>query len=135
MPFLNKLFRCSQCGAVLDTDEESGTLLPCGECGATSSKPITDIKETLILKIKQLGATGDPDLRIKIADDLYKEDKEWRQLKMSIDKINDSYEKTVINPETEEVLYHKKEALSSHKGRGSARQKPKDAPENDNHRV
>jgi len=127
MPFLTKLFECSHCGTVLDTDEENGFLLPCSECGATSAKPITDIKETLILKIKQPGATGDPDLKIKIADDLYKEDMVWRQLKMSIDKINDSYEKTVINPETDEVLYHKTEALSSHTGRGSAKQKPKDA--------
>lgn len=127
MPFLSKLFECSRCGAVLDTDEESGSLLPCTECGATLPKPITDIKETLILKIKQSGTTGDPALKIKIADELYKGNMEWRQLKMSTDKTNDNYEKTVINPETDEVLYHKKEALSSHIGRGSAKQKPKDA--------
>ena len=104
MPFLNKLYECSQCGTLLGTDEEGGSLLACPKCGAISSQPITDIKETVILKIKQRGATGDPDLKIKIADDFYKEDMRWRQLKMIIDKTKDSYEKTVINPETDEIL-------------------------------
>ena len=125
MPFLTRLFECSECGAVLDTDEDSGLLLPCNECGATSYKPITDIKETLILKVKPVGASGDPDLKIKIADDLYKKDMKWRQFRMSIDRKTDSYEKTVINPETDEVLYRKKEALSSHTGRGSAKKRSK----------
>jgi predicted nucleic acid-binding Zn-ribbon protein len=119
MPFLTKLFECSQCGTVLD--EESGSLLPCSECGATSYRPITDLKEKVILQI-------DRNLRIKICDELYKKDMQWRQINYSIDKTNDSYEKTVINPETDEVLYHKREALSSHAGRGSAKQKPKDGP-------
>jgi len=125
LPFLSKLFECSECGEVLETDEETHSLLPCGVCGATSSKPITDIKEILILKVRQSGATGDPDLKVKIADELYKETMEWRQLKMSIDKTNDCYEKTVIDPETDKVLYHNKEPLSSHKERGSAKQKSK----------
>lgn len=129
MPFLAKLFECSKCGAVIDRDEENDSLLPCGECGGTSFMPITDIKEALTLKVKQTGTTGDPDLTIKIADDLYRKDMEWRQLKMSIDKTNDSYEKTVINPETDEVLYYKKEPLSSHTGRGSAKQKTKKVPD------
>ncbi|MGA2517958.1 MAG: hypothetical protein ABSG44_15580 [Thermodesulfobacteriota bacterium] len=131
MPFLTKLSECSECGAVLDTDEESGLLLPCNECGATCSKPITDVKETLILKIKQVGTTGDPDLRIKVADELYKDTMEWRQLKMSIDKKNHNYEKTVIDPETDKVLYHNEQALRSHTGRGSAKRKSKSTPDDD----
>ena len=127
MPFLQKMFECSECGAILDTSENSGLLLPCGECGSTSSKPITDIKEQLVFKAKATGASGKPDLEVKIADDLYKETNEWRQLKMTIDRINDSYEKTVINPETDEELYHKKEPLSHHQGRGSAKQRSKGA--------
>lgn len=123
MPFLTVLFECLECGTVLDRDKGTGSLSPCSECGALSSKPITDIKETLILKIRQTGATGDPELKIKIADELYKESNEWRQLKMTIDKTSDSYEKTVIDPKTDEVLYHKKEPLSCHNGRGSAKQK------------
>jgi len=130
MPFLQQLFECSVCGAVLDTDEENG-LLPCGECSSTSSKPITDLKETLVLKVKAKGASGDPDLRVKIADDLHKETNEWRQLKMVIDKKSNTYEKTVINPETDEVLYYQKELLSRHTGRGSAKQKPKGTSSND----
>ncbi len=131
MPFLQQLFECTECGTVLDTDEERGLLLPCRQCGATSSKPITDLKETLVLKIKPAGASGDPDLTIKIADDLYKKTNEWRQLKMSIDKKSDTYEKTVINPETDEVLYHNREPLSRHTGRGSANHKIKGILDND----
>ncbi|MEK9133364.1 MAG: hypothetical protein AAB333_00745 [Pseudomonadota bacterium] len=86
---------------------------------------MTDLKETLVLKVKAKGASGDPDLRVKIADDLHRETNEWRQLKMVIDKKSDTYEKTVINPETDEVLYYQKEPLSRHTGRGSAKQKPK----------
>lgn len=125
MPFLTQLFECSECGAVLERDEDSDSLLACSKCGATSSKPIRDIKEKVIIKFKQAGATGDPDLRIKIADEFYKEEREWRQIQMSIDRNNDSYEKTVINPETDEVLYHKREPLSRHIGRGSAKGKLK----------
>ncbi|MFH0958046.1 MAG: hypothetical protein V1897_05005 [Pseudomonadota bacterium] len=131
MPFLSKLFECAQCGSLLDTDEESGLLKPCNECGATSSKPITAVKETVILKIKQAGAAGDPDLKIKIADEIYKEKMEWRQIKMSIDKKSDIYEKTVINPETDQVLYQNKEALSAHTGRGSAKHRSKRASDKD----
>jgi len=123
MPFIPKLFECSECGSLLDTGEDSGLLLPCKKCGATSSKPINDIQETSIFKIRQVGATGDPDLTIKIADDFHKKTMKWRQLKMTIDKTNNSYEKTVINPNTEEVLYHNQEPLTSHTGRGSAKQK------------
>ena len=121
MPFIHQLFECTECGAVLETDEERKLLLPCGQCGATTSKPITDLKETFALKVKPANASGAPDLTVKIADDLYKKTNEWRQLKMSIDKKNDIYEKTVINPETDEVLYYNREPLSHHTGRGSAK--------------
>ena len=122
MPFLPKLFKCSACGTVVDTDQ-NGLLLPCKECGATTSKAITDIKESIIFKIKQVGATGDPELKIKIADELHKDTMKWRQLKMTVDKTSNIYEKTVIDPNTDEVLYHNQEPLTSHTGRGSAKQK------------
>jgi hypothetical protein len=56
---------------------------------------------------------------------------EWRQLKMSIDKKNHNYEKTVIDPETDKVLYHNEQALRSHTGRGSAKRKSKSTPDDD----
>jgi DNA-directed RNA polymerase subunit M/transcription elongation factor TFIIS len=121
--FLTQLYECSECGQVLQTDDDTDCLLPCSRCGATSSKPIKDIQERVTIKFKQVGATGSPDLRIKIADELYQETGEWRQIKMSVDKTNDDYEKTVINPETDEVLYHNREPLSHHTGRGSAKRK------------
>ncbi|MGB3222550.1 MAG: hypothetical protein WBB23_07095 [Desulforhopalus sp.] len=127
MPFLKKMFECSNCNALLSTDKETSSLLPCSECGTNSPRPINDIKETLVIKVRPSGATGGPDLRIKIADDFHKDTMTWRQLKMSINKVDDVYEKTVINPETDEVLYHNKEPLSSHKGRGSAKNKSKDS--------
>jgi predicted nucleic acid-binding Zn-ribbon protein len=123
MPFIPKLLECSECGTILDTDDENGLLLPCKDCGATTSKANTDIKQSIIFKIKPAGATGDPELKIKIADDFHKDTKKWRQLKMSIDKTNNIYEKTVIDPNTDEVLYHNQEPLSSHTGRGSEKKK------------
>lgn len=123
MAFLTPLYECSECGQLLETDDDSGSLLPCSRCGARSPKPITDMKEKTTIKFKQVGATGDPDLKMKIADEFYRETGEWRQIKMSIDRTNDYYEKTVINPETDEVLYYKKEPLSRHTNRGSAKQK------------
>jgi DNA-directed RNA polymerase subunit M/transcription elongation factor TFIIS len=123
MTFLTQLFECSGCGALLERDEDSGALLACSECGSTSSRPIIDIKEEVIFKVKQSGATGDPALKIKIADEFYQEKSEWRQIKMSINKNDDNYEKTVINPKTDEVLYHNSEPLSRHTGRGSAKRK------------
>jgi len=123
LPLIARLFECSHCGTVLDTDGQDRPLLPCDKCGSTSAEPITDIKETVVIKFKQVGATGDPDLRVKIADDYYRKDGEWRQCRMCIDKANNIYEKTVINREADEVLYWNNEPLSSHRGRGSAKQK------------
>jgi hypothetical protein len=85
----------------------------------------------MVLKIKREGTSGNPDLRVKICDDLFKKQMEWRKVKMSIDKQNNVYEKTVINPETDEVRYHKKEALTSHTGRGSAKHKSKSTSGNE----
>jgi len=73
------------------------------------------------LKVKQVGKTGDPCLKIKIADELFNKTKEWRQIKMVIDKVNNRYEKTVIDPKTDKILYHCNEALTEHTGRGSAK--------------
>lgn len=125
MPFLQKMFECSVCGTILNIDENSGSWLPCSKCRSTSLKPITDIKEQLLFRAKATGTPGKPDLEIKIADDLHKDTSEWRQLKMTIDRISDSYEKKVINPETDEELYSNKEPLSHHQGRGSAKPKSK----------
>lgn len=123
MAFLTQLFECSDCAALLERDEASGALLVCGECGSTLSRPITGIKEKITFKVRQLGIKEDTDLEIKIADEFYREKSEWRQIKMSINKNDDHYEKTVINPKTDEVLYHNSEPLSQHTGRGSAKRK------------
>jgi len=123
MAFLTQLFECFVCGALLERDEESGALLVCGECGSTLSRPITGIKEKITFKVQQSGTKGNPDLEVKIADEFYRENNEWRQIKMSINRNDDHYEKTVINPNTDEVLYHNSEPLSQHTDRGSAKQK------------
>ena len=123
MPFFTKLFECAKCGTLLEVDNDSRLLQACNECGSTTSKPINDIQETMSIKIKPVGKSGDPVLKIKISDELHKETMEWRQIKMVIDKTNDSYEKTVIDPATDQVLYHNREPLSEHIGRGSAKRR------------
>jgi hypothetical protein len=123
MQFFTTLFECADCGSLLEVDQDSKMLLPCNECDSICSKPITDMQETMTLKVRKVGKSGDPCLQIKIKDELYKETKEWRQIKMVIDKTNDGYEKTVIKPTTDQVLYYCKEPLSEHTGRGSAKKK------------
>jgi predicted nucleic acid-binding Zn-ribbon protein len=130
MPFLQQMFECAECGAILGTNENN-ELSICKECGSASFQPITGIKEQLKFIAKKTGASGKPDFEVKIADDLHKKTNEWRQLKMTIDRINDLYEKRVINPETDEELYYNKEPLSCHQGRGSAKQKSKNTDGND----
>lgn len=121
MPFFTKLFECAECGTLLDTDKDNQLIQVCNECGSTISNPIDNIQETLSIKFKQVGKSGDPYLKIKISDELYKKTMEWRQIKMVIDKSNDSYEKTVIDPISGQVVFHNKESLSEHTGRGSAK--------------
>ena len=73
--------------------------------------------------MKSAGKSGDPNIKIKIYDDFHKDTKEWRQGIMTISKQDDCYEKVVINPETDEELFRKKEKLTEHKGHGSAKNK------------
>jgi DNA-directed RNA polymerase subunit RPC12/RpoP len=123
MSFFPASFECSGCGILLEKDIENNTLLPCKNCGSTISNQIKDIRKTLTIKMKPAGKSGDPNIKIKIYNDFHKDTKEWRQVKMTISKQDDCYEKVVINPETDEELFRKKEKLTEHKGHGSAKNK------------
>lgn len=114
MPFLKTLYECGQCGEVLDR-KESSSFGSCSVCGCSNALPIDDIKETLVFKVKESGATGKPSIQVKIYDDFHRNTQEWRQVKMSINRQNDAYHKIVINPKTDEVIYENEEPLSKHR--------------------
>lgn len=53
--------------------------------------------------------------------------RKWMQLDRILDRENDWYEETVIDPETGQIVHYCAEPLSQHTGRGSAkRRKRKD---------
>ena len=53
--------------------------------------------------------------------DLQRSTGKFMQKKRIIDRENDQYEETVIDPCTGEVIYECKEPLSKHRGHGSAK--------------
>ena len=121
MDFLSRLYECTMCGMVLTCTEDAEKDITCPVCGLTPCIPITDIREELKFKAKPHGKTGRPELEITIKDELHKDTNELRQIKMIVDRGHNDWEKTVIDTVSGDERYHKKEPLSDHINRGSAK--------------
>ena len=57
----------------------------------------------------------------RFGDSLHRNSGKWMKLRRVIDRDNDWYEETVINPETGNVIHDCNEPLSAHRGHGSAK--------------
>lgn len=123
---------CKECGFQFqrNTSEKNNT---CPQCG--SNKIMfklclieTETEHELIkLKTKDDRFPSKKKMRKErtIGESQRKTDGKWMDLERFIDKDNDKYKKTIVDPETNKVVYHCEEPLSEHINRGSAKKKKK----------
>jgi len=121
---------CAQCESVLN--ESPGTApenrLPCPQCGATSRiykvliQDTIEVKSSLSLKARH-GTSGKPFLETKSGDSFFHKAQKWVHRVMRIDRDNDHYCETVVDPHTNELIHKCEEPLSKHQGRGNAKKK------------
>ena len=86
---------------------------------------IPPIKELLKSKFKDPARGGSEKVRSEqvVADDYWRDRGKWTKLKRVIDHDNDWYSKTIIDPQTGEIILSVEHPLSEHKGHGSAKWK------------
>jgi hypothetical protein len=79
------------------------------------------IKEFVKIRIKEDGKTVSI---LRSGDDLCKMENKWMNINWVIDLKNNWYRKTILDPETDEVVYHRSYPLDEHQGYGSAKKRP-----------
>ena len=127
--------KCSTCGHILPSETASSKEeIPCSKCGSIQ-KDITvsveGVEEKVPLhdcvrgkvKDKTMPSKDNPRVDFITGDDLRKKDNKWMKKSRTIDKDNNLYKETVIDPKTNEVVHHCEESLSDHQGHGSAKSK------------
>jgi len=129
---ISQKIECTNCGERLPDEwislEVKGNCPRCGSPCKTISMEIVekaafDIKESLAGKMKDINYNSKKNPRYEFfeGDDLRKSDGKWMKKRRVIDKNNDKYLETVVDPETDEVVHHCEEPLSQHFGHGSAK--------------
>ncbi len=122
--------KCLKCKQVLDepSDIAETERKPCPVCGSLSRHfeqkieegvPIHDCLDTKARHAE----SGKSFKEIRVGDSLSRKTKKWMDYKRIIDRENDWYEETVIDPETGEVIHRCAQPLSKHRGHGSVKQK------------
>jgi hypothetical protein len=86
---------------------------------------VPPIKEQLKTKFKDPARRSSEKVRSEqvVGDDYWRARGKWTKLKRIIDRDNDSYSKTIIDPQTGEVILSVEHPLSEHRGHGSAKRK------------
>ena len=120
--------KCSKCGNVFSPEVASSKEeIACPRCGATEKDIAVFNQDHVPLhdrtrgKVKDQTMSGKDNPRVDFiaGDDLRRKDNKWMKKSRTIDKDNDLYKETVIDPETNEVVHHCEESLSVHQGHGS----------------
>lgn len=119
--------RCVRCDATL-TDINSNDPLVCSKCGPSARHFSLTINETVVARstvgLKALhGGSGKPFFLLKSGASFFRNAEVWCEREIIVDRENDRYKETVINPETGEIVHFCDEPLSQHHGHGSAKDK------------
>jgi hypothetical protein len=125
----NTNVQCGDCGLPLDEDLNEPNRRPCPACGSTcrtfsrAAATTADFKEKVGLKVKDPLLTGKNKIRTEqvCGDELNHTTGKWIKKERVIDRQNDKYFESVIDPETGETLHHCDQPLSEHFGHGSAK--------------
>ena len=121
---------CAQCKAVLDESPQQASkdVSPCPYCGSTLRlykmlmQNKVEAKSYLGLKARH-GNSRKPFVIQKSGASFFHKAQKWVYRVMRIDRDNDNYSETVVDPETNEVIHECRESLSKHQGHGSAKKK------------
>ena len=119
---------CNRCGYLLDSPLESsqGDRVPCKRCGSTSRLYSAHIAASIVLrgglglKARRRGQKKPFHESYRGPDFSHSRQKHVDK-KRIIDRENDIYLEHVQDYETGEIIHHKDEPLSQHKGHGSAK--------------
>ena len=97
-----------------------------------SREPVVDVYDTETALVHEDAAIKakrsdekEPFLELKTGESLEYRTGVWRNRVQQIDRDNDRYDKVVTDQETGEVIHECRAPLSQHKGRGSAKRKPR----------
>mgnify|MGYP005867416241 CR=1 FL=1 len=121
---------CAQCKAVLDEAPQTAPVSrwPCPNCGSLARsyhvliQVNAEARGSLGQKARH-GATGKPFLEQKSGDSFFHKAQRWVYRIMRIDRDNDLYSETVVDPATNEIIHRCEEPLSKHQGHGSAKRR------------
>ncbi len=116
--------QCAKCNAELKNGSTQ-----CPQCGSVEKNQqlkigdTVEIYDSLDAKLKDPSLKSDDKLRVhlKTGDDLRKSDGKWMKKERLIDRDNDKYKESVIDPSTGEIVHHCEEALSQHINHGTAK--------------
>lgn len=114
-----------------DLDGLDGTRVPCPECGSTGRRfgehVECAVRAGLRLKRgikRRRDGDGKPYREEVDGDDFWRAKQKWTQLTRIIDRENDWYSETVVDPQSGEVVHRREEPPSAHRGHGSAKRTP-----------
>lgn len=123
---------CKDCNHQLDETLESRKDTPCPKCGSTQRYMNISVIEGVNIYDSSKAQAKNPNYPSKNKV-RWETSTGWeyshRLQKMvyktrTIDKEDNKYQETVIDPDTKEVIHHCEEPLSDHVGHGSAKPKP-----------
>jgi len=121
---------CAQCKTELSESPQTApeNRKPCPNCGSTSRLYQVLLHSTVEARISfglkaRHGNTGKPFLEQKSGDSFFHKAQKWVYRIMRIDRDNNHYAETVVDPKTNEVIHRCEEPLINHRGRGSAKKK------------
>lgn len=126
MTSIAQTFHCANCQSKLSNQSDA-----CPRCGSTDQIQHLQINEEwglelhdcLDAKLKDPALKSKDKLRVhvKAGDDLRKSDGKWMKKERLIDRDNDKYKESVIDPSTGEVVHYCEELLSQHIEHGTAK--------------
>jgi predicted RNA-binding Zn-ribbon protein involved in translation (DUF1610 family) len=118
---------CSDCGAFIDTSEDTADhRFPCEKCGGVIRTIHASIEEHVVardgleVKVRRAGEKKPYIEDRGIPSHSRKLDKIVHHQRL-IDRDNDIYRETVTDYESGEVIHHCEEPLTQHQGHGSAK--------------
>ena len=129
VPDNNDTVECGECGTLIDSQRDTeDDRISCPNCGSNKRNYHVSITDTMVardglgIKAKRPGEKR-PFIEDKAMPDFSQSRGKVVLRKQVIDRDNDKYFESVTDYESGEVIHHRDEPLSEHRGHGSAKAK------------
>jgi len=118
---------CGHCGGQLKElpNLPAQSREPCPYCGSMSRQYKVRVGQAEITPHSRLdckgrkGGKGKPFVKLRVGADWSYKHRRWLRKDRLIDRRDDKYRETVTDPETGDIVHHREEPLSQHRGHGS----------------